>query len=82
MLCTGMRPVATKLPRFRRAVKERLRLICEKPQQYRNTYKNFRESLLKKYPFYIIYFIDEGNKTVIIVSIFHHKRNPAKKYLK
>jgi plasmid stabilization system protein ParE len=43
---------------FVEAVKERLRLICEKPQHYRNTYKNFRETLLKKYPFYIIYFID------------------------
>jgi plasmid stabilization system protein ParE len=64
------------------AVKKRLRLICEKPQQYRNTYKNFRETLMKKYPFYIIYFIDEGDNAVIIVSIFHHRPNPTNKYRK
>jgi plasmid stabilization system protein ParE len=67
---------------FVKAVRERIALICEKPMRYRNGYKNFRETSLKKYPFYIIYFTDESKKTVVIASIYHHKRDPAKKYIK
>jgi plasmid stabilization system protein ParE len=67
---------------FVKAIKERIDLICEKPLRYRNGYKNFRETSLKKYPFYIIYFTDESKKTVIIAPVYHHKRNPAKKYVK
>jgi plasmid stabilization system protein ParE len=67
---------------FVKAVRDCIALICERPLRYRNGYKNFRETSLKKYPFYIIYFTDEGKKTVIIASVYHHKRNPAKKYVK
>jgi plasmid stabilization system protein ParE len=64
------------------AVREKIKTICEKPLQYKSRYKYFRETSLKKYPFYIIYFIDDNKQTVIITSVYHHKRNPKNKYKK
>ena len=63
-------------------VKSCIKAICNNPQQFKNRYKNFRETSLKKYPFYIIYFVDEINKVVIVTAIYHHKRNPTHKYKK
>ena len=67
---------------FVKAVKEKIESICEKPLRSRIAYKHFRETSLKKYPYYIIYFIDESKKKIIITSIYHHKRNPQTKYIK
>ena len=64
------------------AIEESIKAICTDPYRYRNTYKNLRELALKKYPYYIIYFIDEDKKVVTITSLFHDKRNPKKKYKK
>lgn len=65
---------------FIKSVDAALLLITKKPYQFKNTYKNFREVSLKKYPFAIIYSVEENLKIIIIVSIYHHKRNPKKKY--
>jgi plasmid stabilization system protein ParE len=54
--------------------------ICRQPHKYRNKYKNFYEAKLKIYPFTIIFLIEEEARQIIIMSIYHHKRNPAKKY--
>ena len=64
------------------AVQEAVNAVCTHPERYRNTYKKLRELTLKKYPFNLIYYIDELNKLIIIVSIYHHKRNPRRKYAK
>ena len=37
---------------------------------------------LQKYPYQLIYYIDQDRSTVVIVSLFHQKRNPSKKYKK
>jgi plasmid stabilization system protein ParE len=63
-------------------VKEKIKVICNDPLRYRNTYKKFRETSLKKYPYSIVYLIDESAATVIIISVYHHKRNPKGKYRK
>lgn len=63
-------------------VKARIEAICSDPLRYRNTYKLFRETSLKKYPYSIVYFVDENTNTIIITSLYHHKRNPKKKYRK
>ncbi len=57
-----------------------LELICQYPERWRNPYKNFHELSLKKYPFAIVYFIDESTRQIIVTSIYHQKRNPKKKY--
>lgn len=67
---------------FVQAVNERIVAICSNPLRYRNTYKYFRETSLKKYPYCIVYFVDEDKETIIISSVYNHKRNPKKKYRK
>jgi plasmid stabilization system protein ParE len=67
---------------FITAVDETLSLICNYPKRWRNTYKNFRELNVRKYPFTIVYSTNENLKLVTIISVYHHKRNPENKYLK
>ena len=64
------------------AVSRKIKEICKDPERYRNTYKIFRETSLKKFPFSIIYFQDKEKKTVVLSSIFHHRKNPRRKYNK
>ena len=64
------------------AVEEAIEAICNDPHRYRNTYKQLRELALKKYPYHIIYYVDEKKKHVTITSLFHNKRDPKKKYKK
>ena len=57
-------------------------IICTDPLRFRISYKQFREIALKKYPFYVIYSIEETKKQLLIFSVFHHKRNPVIKFRK
>ena len=66
---------------FAEAITNKLQEISEHPTLYRNTKKYFREAILKKYPYSIIYRIDEKGKLIVIVSIFHHSRKPGDKFL-
>lgn len=62
------------------AVQNAIIAICDNPYIYRNIHKNLRELSLKKYPYNLIYFIDENKQLITITSLFHHKRNPKNKY--
>lgn len=64
------------------AFQQTIEAICNDPFRFRNNYKTYRELSLKKYPYSIVYFIDEENQNILIISFFHHKRNPSKKYIK
>lgn len=55
--------------------------IIYNPFRYHNKYKHFREVLLKRYPYHVIYFIDENKSEVVIFSLYHTARNPKKKYM-
>ncbi len=65
---------------FSIALKERVNLLLKQPDRFGKMHKDFREVALKKYPYKIIYFIDEPKNLVVISSIFHQKRNPKAKY--
>lgn len=65
---------------FVRYVNETLETLIETPKRFRNTYKDFHEARVRKFPYSIVYFIDEAEKRVVITSIFHQKRNPRKKF--
>ena len=67
---------------FVKEFQEKLENVCKNPLLYRNSYKHFRETSLKKYPYKIIYFIDASKKIIVVTSVYHHKRNPFKKYNK
>lgn len=64
------------------AVANAITAICENPYRFRNTNENLRELTIKKYPYNLIYLIDENKKIIVIISLFHHKRNPKNKYNK
>lgn len=63
---------------FINAVDDAIDKICNYPVRYRNTYKHFYEIGLRKYPFVIIYSIEEDIQSVIIWKIFHYKKDPKK----
>lgn len=64
---------------FVQAVDLALNKICTYPFRYRNTYKQFYEIGVNKYPFIIIYSVEEYD-TVIVWRVFHNKREPGKKF--
>lgn len=65
---------------FVNAVNEVLEKICETPYRWRNEFEHFHELALKKYPFVIIYSIEEDGKLVVICAVHHFKKESAKKY--
>ena len=67
---------------FETEVKKKINILRNEPGRFRKTYKAFHEAKLDKYPFDIIYLVDETKIVVIISSIYHKKRNPKKKYRK
>ncbi|MDI9365557.1 MAG: type II toxin-antitoxin system RelE/ParE family toxin [Flavobacterium sp.] len=54
--------------------------VAERPTHFKNTYKHFYEVSTKTFPFSIVYFIDYNKHLIVVVSIFHQKRNPRKKF--
>ncbi len=66
--------------KFIRSVDESLSLICEHPVRWRNEYKYFYELGVKKFPYTIIYTIDTEQQLIIVISIYHHRRDSRKKY--
>ncbi len=71
---------ATK--KFIEIVQTTIKSICKNPYSNLNKHKKFYELKTPKYPFTIIYTIEENKKIVIIFSIYHHKRNPKNKFKK
>ncbi len=65
---------------FEIAVNKKINILRLNPTRQKKAYKEFREIKLDKYPFNIIYLVDEIKMKIIISSIYHHKRNPKKKY--
>jgi hypothetical protein len=68
--------------RFLNIVKQNSELILSNPNRFKTTYKNFKEIYLREFPFVIIYFIDQTNAKIVIISVFHCSRNPKLKFKK
>lgn len=64
---------------FIAAVEKRLAVLRTEPERYRKTYREFRAVSLLKYPYSVIYLVEEKKKMVVISSFFHNKRNPNRK---
>lgn len=69
----------TAAENFVKTVSLKVNLIKQNPTSFKNKYRHFYEAKLHKFPFTIIYFIDDN--IIVITAIYHHKRNPKKKYL-
>jgi ParE toxin of type II toxin-antitoxin system, parDE len=68
--------------KFRGEVNNKLELICKNPFHYKKSYKNFHEALTYKFPFLLVYYINEKELKVVVLAIFHTSRNPKKKFRK
>jgi plasmid stabilization system protein ParE len=59
-----------------------LQLICNNPDRWRNEYKHYRELKVQKYPYVIIYTVEQDSQVVLVTAIFNINKNPKKKYRK
>ncbi|HTH83229.1 MAG TPA: type II toxin-antitoxin system RelE/ParE family toxin [Mucilaginibacter sp.] len=57
----------------------KISLIEANPLQY-PVKKKMHETNTGKFPFLIVYRINESRKKILIISIFHTSRHPKKKY--
>ena len=67
---------------FIESVDHSLESICEHPERWRNEFSHYHELGVHKYPYSIVYSIEPENNLVIISSIYHHSRDPKRKYKK
>ena len=67
---------------FRTKLNSKLNLICSNPLHYKTSYKKYHEALVDTFPFLIVYVINEKEKLIIVMAIFHTSRNPKKKFSK
>ena len=59
-------------------VKERLAYIQEYPLHFTKAGKEFRQALIDRFPYLIIYEII--GRDIIVYGVFHGKRNTGKKF--
>lgn len=57
-----------------------IRKIEQNPELYAQKFKSYRETVLPKFPFVIIYRVNKSQNIIRIVSVFHTSRNPRSKY--
>lgn len=66
--------------RFSEAIKETLLRIENRPLLFRIVKQNFREASVRVFPYTIVYRYNRKLDTIFIVSIYHAKRDPKKKF--
>ncbi len=66
--------------RFLSSWEDLLELIKDEPHLYQKKYKDFRQVLIKPFPYLIIYEVEE--KVVVVYKIIYAGRNPRKIYTK
>ncbi len=68
--------------RFSEDIYEAFNSIVRNPEAYPIKKSKFREYILEKFPFIIVYEVVVQNKTINILHIFHTSRNPKFKFTK
>ncbi len=53
-----------------------IQLLKTNPHIYQKAYEEYRRVLIKKFPYAIFYAIDEIEKEVEIIAVFHTNQNP------
>ena len=73
-----------KLPglgdRFKEAIFNKIEQIEVTPFKGVQRTNLYRESIVKVFPYLIIYRVETKKKEIFVHSIFHTRRNPRKKY--
>ena len=55
-------------------------VILKEPKLFSKRKKEYREGVTSNFPFNIVFRIYEPGSQIIIVAIYHSKRNPKNKY--
>lgn len=64
--------------KFLKEIDHYLDLIAENPLQFAIKFSDrYRFAVLKVFPFFIVYRIEEDQELVYVISIFHTSRNPV-----
>lgn len=62
-------------------VREKITEIIKHPHTYSSKYNvNYREAIIEKFPYVIVYKINKKKKEVFVASIHHSKKHPKLKY--
>lgn len=48
--------------------------ILRNPQQYPVVHKNLRRAITRRFPYQVIFIVEE--KQIFVIAVFHAKRNP------
>ncbi len=62
--------------RFIEAMSKTLKSLETSPKAHRIVHENVRQAVLKKFPYKIIYTIEENIVEVLIVAVMHQRRDP------
>jgi plasmid stabilization system protein ParE len=62
--------------RFSRSVNSIIKRIVENPDIFPEKYNQIRVAVIKNFPFTVQYLVSTLSKKIVIVAIFHDKRNP------
>lgn len=68
--------------KFKLQVDNCIRIIEQNPERYPEQKRNYREGIVKIFPYLIIYRVNKRRKIIAVISVFHTSRNPHKKYHK
>ncbi len=69
--------------KFLLTVEKKITAISSNPEVYGSKQKkNFREALVKPFPYIIVYKLYKEKKEIFISSIHHAKKHPRKKFRK
>jgi toxin ParE1/3/4 len=66
--------------RFSQAISDTLQRIQRNPELFHIVKRTFREALVPVFPYSIVYKFNKRKKSILIVAIYHAKRNPKKKF--
>ncbi len=67
---------------FETAIRRKLNQISRNPYHYKAGYNQFHQALAEKFPFLIVYLINDDLNQITVMAIFHTSRNPNKKFRK
>lgn len=66
--------------RFLNSWEQTLELLKHDPNIYQKKYKNFRQILIKPFPYHIIYEVEQS--TIVVYKVPYGGRHPRKRYTK